>query len=95
MRYAGHVTGGYSERESCGVSGPLSKLHTARSPFADPPAIRRLIFWVRPEIVCQVCFSHWRPQGRLRFAISMRLRPDLSPEECVVDEAPVAAGDQP
>jgi len=87
LRYAGHATGGYSEKEARGLAGLLSKLHTAQSPFADPPAIQRLIFWVRPEVVCQVRFSHWSPQGRLRFPVFMALRPDLSPEDCTADEA--------
>lgn len=87
LRYAGQATGGYSEMEARGLAGHLSKLHTAQSPFADPPAIQRLIFWVRPEIVCQARFSHWSPQGRLRFPIFMTLRPDLSPEDCAMDEA--------
>lgn len=87
LRYAGHATGGYSEREARGLAGVLSKLHTAQSPFADPPAIQRLIFWVRPQVVCQVRFSHWSPQGRLRFPVFMALRPDFSPEDCTADEA--------
>jgi DNA ligase D-like protein (predicted ligase) len=86
LRYAGQATGGYTEREARGLAGLLSKLHTAQSPFADPPAIQRLIFWVRPEVVCQVRFSHWSPQGRLRFPVFMALRPDLSPEDCTADE---------
>jgi DNA ligase D-like protein (predicted ligase) len=89
LRYAGHATGGYSEREARGLAGLLSRLHAAQPPFADPPAIQRLIFWVRPEVVCQVRFSHWGPQGRLRFPVFMALRPDLSPEDCTADEVPL------
>jgi ATP-dependent DNA ligase len=73
-------------RRRPGLAELLSKLHAAQSPFADPPAIQRFIFWVRPEVVCQVRFSHWSPQGRLRFPVFMTLRPDLSPDDCTADE---------
>jgi len=39
--------------------------------------------------VCQVRFSHWSPQGRLRFPVFMALRPDLSPDDCTDDEVPL------
>jgi DNA ligase D-like protein (predicted ligase) len=89
LRYAGQATGGYSEREARWLADLLSKLHTSQPPFADPPAIQRLIFWVRPQVVCQVRFSHWSPQGRLRFPVFMALRPDLAPEDCIADEIPL------
>jgi DNA ligase D-like protein (predicted ligase) len=91
LRYVGQVTGGYSDAEARGLAGLLSKLHAAQPPFADPPAIQRFIFWLRPEVVCQVRFSHWSPQGRLRFPVFMTLRPDLSPDDCTADEVALSS----
>jgi len=89
LRYVGQVTGGYSDNEARDLIRVLSKMHTARSSFVDPPAIQRFIFWVRPEVVCQVRFSHWSPQGRLRFPVFRAIRPDLSPEDCTGEEGPL------
>jgi len=88
LRYVGQVSGGYSDEEAAGLAGLLSKMHVARCPFVEPPAIQRFIFWVKPQVVCQVRFSHWSPQGRLRFPVFAGLRTDVSPQDCFAEQAP-------
>ena len=44
-----------------------------------------LVYWSEPSVVCHVRFSEWSRDGHLRFPIFSALRPDLSPEDCVVE----------
>jgi bifunctional non-homologous end joining protein LigD len=37
--------------------------------------------WVEPELVAEVVFRQWTPDGRMRFPAWRGLRPDKSPEE--------------
>ena len=41
--------------------------------------------WVRPELVGEVEFANWTPDGVLRHARWRGLRPDKSPDEVVVE----------
>jgi ATP-dependent DNA ligase len=65
----------------------LEQHHTAVCPFANPPRINRLVYWCEPQLVCQVRAGEPSPSGELRFAVFAALRPDLSPEECILDRA--------
>jgi bifunctional non-homologous end joining protein LigD len=60
------------------------------SPFSAAPAVARLIYWLRPELVCEVKYAGREPDRSLRFPIYVTLRPDLSPDDCLP-----ASGGQP
>jgi bifunctional non-homologous end joining protein LigD len=63
----------------------LRPLVTDASPFESMPAdVRgREITWVRPEVVVEVEFAEWTPDGRLRFASFQGVRTDKRPVEVV------------
>jgi bifunctional non-homologous end joining protein LigD len=42
--------------------------------------------WTNPEIVCEVRFKEWTPDGQLRHPVFVRLREDKRPEECLAPE---------
>lgn len=86
FEYVGSVSGGLSDAEARDLLGLLEPLLADASPFIDPPPIPRLIYWTRPELACHVRFSEWTREGLLRFPIFSALRPDLDPQQCVVDE---------
>ena len=58
----------------------MEPLITPRSPFAAAPKIGRGVTWVRPELVCQVKFSNWTQENRLRAPVFLGLRDDVAPE---------------
>lgn len=65
LRYAGGVGSGFSDRETRRLQTRLDALASDDCPFLDPP--RGLdVAWVRPELVVQVRFREWTPDGRLR-----------------------------
>ena len=85
FEFVGAVSGGLRDAEAKELIAHMEPLLLDRSPFFDTPAIPRLIYWTRPEIVCHVRFSEWTREGQLRFPIFSALRPDLDPRDCLVD----------
>ena len=83
LEWAGNVGTGFDQKAMAMVHAKLEPLITERSPFLDQPKIPGAVTWVRPELVCQVKFTLWTEDGRLRAPVFLGLRPDVSPEDCV------------
>ena len=84
LRYAGRVGTGFSERTLERLQQSLEPLRTDDCPFlAVPEADRRDATWVLPELVGEVTFAEWTPDGSLRHASWRGLRADRSPGEVV------------
>jgi bifunctional non-homologous end joining protein LigD len=68
LRFAGRVGSGFSDTELADMGARLDALATDTDPFeprltrADAPGAR----FVRPELVVEVAWSDWTPDGRLR-----------------------------
>lgn len=68
LRFAGRVGSGFSDTELAELGALLEQLETGVDPFtppltrADAPGAR----FVRPELVVEVAFSEWTPDGRMR-----------------------------
>jgi bifunctional non-homologous end joining protein LigD len=82
LRYAGRVGTGFNEKELDRLAGLLEPLAQRISPFAGRQPARGAHF-VRPELICEVEFSEWTKDGRLRQASYRGLREDKPPEEVV------------
>lgn len=90
--YAGRVGTGFDQRTLQALSRVLAELEQPRSPFTagDPPREgTRGVHWARPDLVCEVAFSEWTGDGRLRHPRYLGLRTDKAARE-VVRERPVA-----
>lgn len=83
--YVGQVGTGFSAGALRQMGDRLAPTVVDRSPFAAMPAdVRgRPITWVRPEVVVEVEFAEWTPEGRLRFASFQGVRTDKEPVEVV------------
>jgi bifunctional non-homologous end joining protein LigD len=86
LRYAGKVGTGFDERMLRDLGARLRRLERADSPFADAVPTRKL-HWVKPQIVCEVGFTEWTGDGRLRHPRFMGLRRDKRPRQ-VLRERP-------
>ena len=84
LRYAGRVGSGFSEETLARVSELLAPLGSDTNPFIGVPAAdARDAIWVRPELVAEVEFAEFTPDGILRQARWRGLRPDKDPSEVV------------
>ncbi len=82
--YRGRVGGGISAATERTLLSLLHPLRAQASPFARGQVPREDALsttWVRPELVVEVRYGQLTPDGRLRFPVFLRLRPDKRPEE--------------
>jgi len=93
LRYIGHSGGGFTGKEIKEIYERLIKIRTAAAPVKEKVSVNAPITWVKPRYVCQVKFSEWTPDGRMRHPIYAGLRLDKAPKE-VTRESPIAMPDQ-
>ena len=86
--YVGQVATGISRKIARGLAPVLQEAHTAECPFEALPDVRKLIFWCRPELVCQLEYGEFTEGGDLAYPVFKGLRDDKSPTECAVADAP-------
>src|SRR5262249_25790608 len=75
FRYAGKVGTGFDERTLRDLGARLRRLQTSESPFADKVRGRD-VHLVKPELVCEIGFTEWTVDGRLRHPRFLGLRRD-------------------
>jgi bifunctional non-homologous end joining protein LigD len=80
LHYCGHVGSGFDERTLAQVKARCAKLATETRPFAEEPELHSPTSWVRPELVAEVEFQQWTPDGMLRAPVFLRLREDVDPK---------------
>lgn len=84
LRFGGKVGTGFGERELTKLSARLRRLERQTSPLRDSKGIaKKGVHWVKPELVAQVAFSEWTPDGKLRHPRYLGLRDDKSPTQVV------------
>jgi len=87
LHYAGRVGTGYDDATLVRLHKMLSRLETKERPFVETDFPRKGVHWVKPALVCQVGFTEWTPDHRLRHPRFLGLRDDKNPRD-VVRERP-------
>jgi bifunctional non-homologous end joining protein LigD len=87
LRYAGKVGTGFDDRSLRSLRAELAKLERDRPAFAAGNLPRSRVHWVEPQLVGQVAFTEWTPDGQLRHPRFQGLRRDKDPAD-VVREIP-------
>lgn len=87
LRYAGKVGTGFTRATLRELAERLAPLVRDTPPFEPEQGIPRTATWVEPELVAQIAFMEWTPDGRLRHPSFLGLRFDKAARE-VVREAP-------
>jgi DNA ligase D-like protein (predicted ligase) len=84
LRFGGKVGTGFDERELARLATRLRPLEQPAPPVTETKGISRTgVHWVRPELVAQVGFSEWTPDGKLRHPRYLGLRDDKRPDQVV------------
>jgi bifunctional non-homologous end joining protein LigD len=88
LRFGGKVGTGFGERELAMLRGRLGPLERSSAPVVDTKGLTmKGVHWVRPELVAQVGFSEWTPDGKLRHPRYIGLRDDKRPDQVVRERA--------
>jgi bifunctional non-homologous end joining protein LigD len=99
LKYAGRVGTGFSEKLLSSLRSELEKIRIKRCPFYNVPAAGRSRWdqgltpaemkrchWVRPKMVCEVKFTEWTRDDRLRQPVFLGLREDKNSNEVVCEK---------
>jgi bifunctional non-homologous end joining protein LigD len=93
LRFAGKVGTGFTNAQARALRQRLDRLASPECPFTPPPAgwLGRNAHWVRPELVCEVAFTEWTGDGKIRHPSFQGLREDKRADEVVRERAVVGA----
>ena len=83
LHYVGHVGSGLDDKGLRTLRERLAGLAAKKSPFAEKPPLHRPTHWLKPELVAEVNFAGWTPDGFLRAPVFLRLRDDIAPRSIV------------
>jgi DNA ligase D-like protein (predicted ligase) len=92
LRYAGKVGTGFTRTTLRELAERLAPLVRHESPFVPEKGLPRAATWVEPELVAQIAFMEWTPDGRLRHPSFLGLRFDKPAREVVREEPQLRAG---
>src|SRR6185503_1789373 len=100
LKFASKVGTGFNEAVLKTLSARLKKIGVPECPFVNLPeksegrygqgitrAEMKRCHWVKPELVCQVKFSEWTNDGKMRHPVFLGLREDKDAKD-VVREKP-------
>jgi len=86
--FAGKVGTGFSSADLDRLAKRFKPLERSKSPFVEVPAIeRRDAVWLKPTLVCEVAYTEWTRDGRLRHPSFQGLREDKPAAEVRRDDA--------
>ncbi len=85
--WVGNVGTGFDQKTMALLRQKLDPLASPHSPFPGAPKAGKDITWVKPELVAEVKFANWTPDGKLRAPVYLGLRPDVNPRDCVREVA--------
>jgi len=77
LHFAGHVGSGLDDRIVAELAKRFAKLERKAQPFVEKPPLHRPTTWLDPELVVEVSFTEWTPDGMLRAPVFERLRDDI------------------
>lgn len=81
FKYIGHTGSGFHATLLKEVSAQLQSLIIEKSPFNERVKTNMPVTWVKPELVCELKFTEWTSDGKLRHPIFLRMRPDKKPSQ--------------
>lgn len=100
LRFCGKVGTGFNDSTLHSLRTKFRKLESTECPFANLPEARSGRFgsgmtraemkrchWLKPELVCQVRFSEWTDDDRLRQPVYLGLREDKDASDVVREDA--------
>jgi bifunctional non-homologous end joining protein LigD len=82
----GQVGTGFSGATLKDLFQQMQPLKTKKHPYDADPETKEEIQWIKPKLVCEVKFSEWTKDRKLRHPSFEGLRNDKSPRECTFEK---------
>lgn len=79
--YMGHTGTGFSDKMLKELFNILQPLRTSQSPFDKKIKTHGRVYWVKPQLVCEIKFTEFTKEGILRHPVFLRLRDDKNVSE--------------
>jgi bifunctional non-homologous end joining protein LigD len=106
LQFIGQAGTGFTKKSQSELLKKLKPLQTRQSPFKTEPVINKPtrfrpnppkteVFWVKPELVCEVRYQELKPEGIMRHASFQGLREDKAAVEVTEPDVPVAIDEKP
>ncbi len=87
LKYAGKVGTGFNDELLNSLSKKLQIIESKEAPVASEKVTgKSRIHWVKPEMVCQIAFTEWTRDNKLRHPRFQGIRKDKKPTEVVKEE---------
>ena len=96
LKFAGRIGTGFTDKLLRSLHSELEKIRIDACPFFNLPAVGRSRWdqgltaaemkrcrWVKPSMVCQVKFTEWTHDDRLRHPVFLGIREDKSAKDVV------------
>jgi bifunctional non-homologous end joining protein LigD len=87
LKYVGHTGSGFSIEGLKKMAAQLKPLIQKQSPFDEKIKTNMPVTWVKPKLVCEIKYTEWTKDGRMRHPIFLGLRNDKSAEEITMEAA--------
>lgn len=88
LKYAGNVGTGFTDKTLDDLERRLQKHIRVGSPFDAPiPKQRDAVVFVAPKLICEIEFTEWTRDDRLRHPSFKGLRDDKDPHDVVREES--------
>jgi len=87
LNFVGHTGSGFDDKSLVSLYKRLKPLIQKKSPFTETlPKLNGPVAWVKPQLVCEIKFSEWTGDNRMRHPIFMGLREDKKATEVVREQ---------
>ncbi|MEO8769940.1 MAG: DNA ligase D [Ferruginibacter sp.] len=78
LKHVGHAGTGFNDKMLKEIYEMLQPLVQTSSPFKEKVDVNAAITWVKPVLICEVKFTEWTNDEKLRHPVFLRLRADKS-----------------
>ena len=84
LKYVGHTGSGFTDKKLKEVYEKLKPLVTTIYPFHQIVKTNMPVTWVKPTYVCEIKFTEWTTDGKMRHPIFLRIREDKTSKDIVM-----------
>jgi len=83
--HAGHAGTGYDVDKLKTIFNLLQPLVQTDSPFTEKVITNNNVTWVKPKIICEVKFTEWTKDEKLRHPVFLRIRNDKNVKQTTME----------